>query len=185
MGGAAVERGARVNLIFRILRVLIAARFRPRVHMLEETTVRFRVWPSDLDPLMHMNNGRYLTIMDLGRADAILRSGLRRRLASHHVYPVVASEMIRFRESLPLLARFELRTRLLGWDDRSFYIHQRFTRRGRDVAVALVRVRFLRRAGGTIAAPDVAALVAPDVSRPALPDHIAEWQRAESALSAR
>ena len=28
-----------------------------------------RVWPNDLDTNAHMNNGRYLTLMDLGRFD--------------------------------------------------------------------------------------------------------------------
>ena len=36
----------------------------------------FRVWPHDLDTSLHMNNGRYWTLMDLGRADLMIRSGL-------------------------------------------------------------------------------------------------------------
>ena len=35
-----------------------------------------RVWPNDLDTNAHMNNGRYLTLMDLGRFDLMTQCGL-------------------------------------------------------------------------------------------------------------
>src|SRR5690348_4259470 len=103
-----------MNLLLRMLRVLLHARFRPRVSPLDETSVAFRVWVNDIDPLLHMNNGRYLTLMDLGRADAIIRNGIRGALRSRGWYSVVASETIRFRRSLDAFARYEMRTRLLG-----------------------------------------------------------------------
>jgi len=172
-----------MNLLLRMLRVLICARWRSRTSPLEETSVTFHVWPTDLDPLLHMNNGRYLTLMDLGRADAILRNGIRRALSEHGWYPVVASEAIRFRESLNPFARYELRTRLLGWDGRSFYYRQAFVARGRESAAALVRIRILRKSGGTVDASEVAAAILPDVERPALPEYVARWQESERAYS--
>ena len=162
---------------------MLMARHRPRVNPFEETTLRFRVWPTDIDLLMHMNNGRYLTLMDLGRTDSIIRSGVMSRMKEAGWYSVVASETIRFRESLGLWAKFELRTRLLGWDEKSFYLRQLFLLRGRVVAVAIVRIRFLRRSGGTVPAPEVAAAVIPGVLAPAMPDYVADWRKAESAFS--
>lgn len=172
-----------MNLVFRMVRVLFAARRKARTGLFDETSLRFRVWPSDIDLLMHMNNGRYLTLMDLGRADAIVRNRVHGVLKQNGWYPVVASEAIRFRESLPLFASFELRTRTLGWDDRSFYLRQLFLRRGRVVAVALVRARFLRQSGGTVPAPEVAQAIMAGVRSPVLPDYVASWQAAESSLS--
>ncbi|MGH9562494.1 MAG: acyl-CoA thioesterase, partial [Terracidiphilus sp.] len=109
-----------------MIRVLLTARYRAAVRPLEETSLAFTVWPTDVDVLIHMNNGRYLTLMDLGRADAVARSGIRKAMKSRDWYTVVASEAIRFKESLPLFERFELRTRIVGWDDRSFYVRQQF-----------------------------------------------------------
>lgn len=172
-----------MNLILRMIRVLVMARRRPPVGALEETTLTFRVWPTDVDILMHMNNGRYLTLMDLGRADASIRSGTHARMNEHGWYAVVASETIRFRESLPLLAKFELRTRMLGWDDKSLFLRQLFLVRGRVVAIGIVRIRFLRKSGGTIMATEVAAALLPGVVRPTLPDYVADWVRAEAGFS--
>lgn len=172
-----------MSLILRMLRVLLHARFRSRTSPLDETTVAFHVWLNDLDPLLHMNNGRYLTLMDLGRADAIIRSGIRRALRDHGWYSVVASEAIRFRESLNPFWRYELRTRMLGWDERSFYFRQAFVRHGRELASAVVRIRILRRSGGPIDAPEVAAAILPGVEAPPLPDYVREWQESERGYS--
>lgn len=163
--------------------MLTMARLRPRVGALDETSVAFRVWPSDLDVLLHMNNGRYLTLMDLGRVDSIIRSGVWQKIKDLGWYTVIASETIRFRESLGPFTRFELRTRMLGWDDKSFYIRQTFVRAGRIVAIAVVRVRFLRRGGGTLGSSEAAAAIVPGVTPPPLPDYVAMWQQAEAGYS--
>lgn len=172
-----------MNLIFRMLRVLLLARGRSTVGPLEETSLPFRVWPTDIDILMHMNNGRYLTLMDLGRADATIRNGIRKALDQRNWYPVVASETIRFRESLPLFERFELRTRTLGWDEKSFYLRQLFLVRGRVTAIGIVRIRFLKRSGGTLSATEVAHAILPNTVSPKLPAYIAAWRDAESGYS--
>lgn len=166
-----------------MLRVLVAARFRPRTAPLEETSLAFRVWLNDLDPLFHMNNGRYLTLLDLGRADAVIRNGIRRALEANGWYSVVASQAIRFRESLGPFARYEMRTRLLGWDRRSFFFRQAFVRGEREYATAVVRIRILAKGGGAIDAAEVAAAILPGTESPVLPDYVREWQDAERGYS--
>ncbi len=163
--------------------MLLMATQRSRIGPMDETSLTFRVWPTDIDVLMHMNNGRYLTLMDLGRVDSIIRSGIRRSLSDHRWYTVIAGETIRFRESLGVFAKFELRTRMLGWDDKSFYVRQTFVRGDRVAATAVVRVRFLRRSGGTLGAHEVADVVVPGVASPQLPDYVRLWQESEREYS--
>jgi acyl-CoA thioesterase FadM len=57
--------------------VLIATLRRGPLDLLGESVVRFRVWPGDLDFNLHMNNGRYLTLMGLGRLDLMARATAR------------------------------------------------------------------------------------------------------------
>lgn len=166
-----------------MLRVLAHARFRSRSAPLDETSVAFRVWLNDLDPLLHMNNGRYLTLLDLGRADAVIRNGIRSALGTHGWYSVVASQAIRFRESLGPFARYEMRTRLLGWDQRSFYFRQAFVRGSREHATAVVRIRILKKGGGTVDAAEVAAAILPGIEPPVLPGYVRELQEAEREYS--
>ena len=63
-----------MNLYFRLILVLVSGFFsKTRTSIMDVHAIWFRVLPNDLDSNLHMNNGRYLTIMDLGRTDALLR----------------------------------------------------------------------------------------------------------------
>ncbi len=57
-----------------------------------------------------MNNGRYLTVMDLGRLNLILRTGLWRVVMKKKLAPVLASAQIRYRLPLKPFQLFDLET---------------------------------------------------------------------------
>lgn len=139
-----------MNLYLRLLWLNIRVRFRPRLDLLDESVTPFRVWPSDLDPLMHMNNGKYLSIMDLARMDLMARSGAWAKLKKAGWYPVVAGQTISYYRSLNPWKRFEVHTQILGLDDRWSYLEQRFMSEGKLCARAIVRARFLKRSGGSV-----------------------------------
>ncbi|MGL4397002.1 MAG: acyl-CoA thioesterase, partial [Hyphomicrobium sp.] len=87
-----------MNLWFRLIWMLLTSGLRPRLHLPGGTSaVRFRVWPNDLDLMRHMNNGRYLTLMDLGRTDLMLCSGLWRVALANKWTPIASAVVIRFR----------------------------------------------------------------------------------------
>ncbi|KAG1647619.1 hypothetical protein GQR58_030448 [Nymphon striatum] len=47
----------------------------PKSEVMDETRMHLHVLPTDLDIAVHMNNGRYLTLADLGRWDMMIRNG--------------------------------------------------------------------------------------------------------------
>ena len=95
-----------MNLIFRLLKTILLYLLHPvRRGILAESVVRFRVWPNDLDTNLHMNNGRYLTLMDLGRLDLLLHNGAVPFVLRNKWYPVLAGTQIRFRRPLNLFRR--------------------------------------------------------------------------------
>jgi YbgC/YbaW family acyl-CoA thioester hydrolase len=176
-----------VNLWLRLLVLSLTARRRAGVDLLGECVTRFRVAPGDLDALGHMNNGRYLTLLDLARTDLVVRSGTHDVLRRRGWYPVVTAETIAFHRELRLGQPFTVTTRTLGWDERSVLLEQVF-RRGHDgdgevVAEAVVRALFLRRGGGRVPVDELMDAtghggVAP---RP-LPSWVAAWHRAQDDL---
>lgn len=139
-----------VNLLLRTLWLLFfGARRRAACPALGPCRTPFRVRPLDLDILGHMNNGRYLSVMDLARMDLMVRSGWWRRLRAGGIYPVLVAETIQFRRSLQARERYEIETTLPGWDQRDCFGVQRFRRGdGEIVATAVIRARFLRREPG-------------------------------------
>ncbi|MBI2082239.1 MAG: thioesterase family protein [Deltaproteobacteria bacterium] len=128
-----------MNLLFRLIKVILLSFFRPRFGTLEMGTLNFIVWPHDLDPLFHMNNGRYLTIMDLGRFDIILRTGIGRLSLKNKWMPLVGYVSIQYKKPLRFFQRYQLQTRLIAWDEKWFYLEQRFVRKGQLFARGLVK----------------------------------------------
>jgi len=164
-----------MNRWLRLLWLMLVIRRRSRVSPLGPCRTPFRVWFTDLDVFRHMNNGMYLTIMDLARLDLMLRSGFWPKIKAAGWYPVVVAETVQFRRSLNLFERFEIETRVLGWDDKAVVLEQQFWRRGEVVAHALVRARFLRLAGGTVAPAELAPVVGFDPESPPLTGYAALW----------
>ena len=142
-----------MNLWFRLIWLLLTTRFRPRLDLPGEASVLpFRVWFHDLDTSLHMNNGRYWSLMDLGRTDLMLRTGLWRAVLRNRWVPVVNAGSIRFRRELRLFRSIRLETAILCWTDQWLVIRHRILATGRDgkeivAAVALVRAALYDRAG--------------------------------------
>ncbi|HYQ46621.1 MAG TPA: thioesterase family protein [Polyangiaceae bacterium] len=166
-----------MSLLFRLLLLLLSLPFRPRCEPLGPTRKRFMVWPPDLDVLLHVNNGVYLTMLDVARVDLLLRSGVGMRLWKNGFYPVVAAETIRFRRSLQLFQRFEVETAIIGWDEKAFIIQHRFLRREELVAEAIVRSRFLKRGGGSVGSREILDVLGRSEASPELPAWIEAWNR--------
>lgn len=115
-----------MNLWFRLIYLLLAAPFRPRLGITDGVSrLRFRAWFTDLDLNGHVNNGRYWTLFDLGRTDLILRSGLFKVALKRRWAPMVAGGAIRFRRELKPLQRFVLETRLNSWAGSHIVIEHR------------------------------------------------------------
>lgn len=133
-----------------------------------------RVWPNDIDLNLHLNNARYLSIMDFGRTHLLARVRLLEHIVRSRWTPLVGAVWITYRRSLPVFARFTLESRLVCWDERWFYIEQKFTGREGLVAVGWVK-GLLRDGGGNLPPQTVLEKVAPGLVSPPMPEAIATW----------
>ena len=171
-----------MNLLFRLLKVLICTLWRPPLELLDESIVAFRVWPTDLDVNLHMNNGRYLTLMDLGRLDLIFRMGLLKHMIRQRWRPLAASATIQFRRSLGPFQKFQIRTRLVCWDERWIYFGQTFESEGRVVAQGFIRA-LLRGGSGSVPTNEILeAMGQGAIGSPPMPESVALWREAESVF---
>jgi acyl-CoA thioesterase FadM len=180
-----------MNLWVRLVLLIVALLWRPRLNPREPSLLHFRVLPTDLDTNLHMNNGRYLTIMDLGRLDLMLRSGLWRPLWRNDWAPMAGAVVIRFRRELRLFERFVLRTRIAAWSDTTAVMEQAFffadgARKGQMAACALMKAGFYDRGDRRLITVKrlIAELGVPaeaTQSPPASPD-IEAFLKAEAAL---
>ena len=177
-----------VNVIWRTLLVSLRARLglrRRRIEPTEVTRIRLTTLPTDIDVSRHMNNGRYLSLFDLGRWDLLTRSGLVDATRRNGWYPVVSSETITFRKSLQLWQRFDVETRFLGHDDRALYLEHRAVVNGEIYARAIIRARMLRRSGGTVDHDELFAAVGRPEGLPDVEPWVHEWAAASALPSTR
>ncbi|EAW82309.1 chromosome 8 open reading frame 55, partial [Homo sapiens] len=154
--------------------VLRARLLQPRVRdLLAEQRFPGRVLPSDLDLLLHMNNARYLREADFARVAHLTRCGVLGALRELRAHTVLAASCARHRRSLRLLEPFEVRTRLLGWDDRAFYLEARFVSLRDGFVCALLRFR--QHLLGTSPERVVQHLCQRRVEPPELPADLQHW----------
>lgn len=172
-----------MKLYFRLLYLIFTKSLRPRCSAFGPCNTALRVWPNDLDIFFHVNNGVYLTLMDLGRTDMMLRSGVFNVVRSKGWYPVVAAETIRFQRSLKLFQKFSIRTEVVGWDDKSIYMEQVFSSKDKQIAIAALNVRFLKKSGGKVSPADLLGLLGEQFEdQPDLPEWISTWNIATAAM---
>ena len=171
-----------MNLLIRFLWVLLRAFVgKKTTHLADPSVLHLQTWPNDLDVNGHMNNGRYLSIMDLGRIDLTVRLGFLKPIFKFGWRPVVASIMIRYRRSLNPFQSFELHTRIVSWDHKWFYMEQKFVRHKKTVAIALVKGVFVGQ-HGNVPIEHLLREIGIAQSAPPLPAAFREWQQAEKTM---
>jgi acyl-CoA thioesterase FadM len=164
--------------LLRLFGVTLRSRFRPRRSLLETSVLRLRVWPTDLDLNLHLNNARYLGLMDLGRVDVLVSGGLG-FWGQGGRQPLVAASFCRYFKPLGPFQAFELHTRLAGFDEKWCYFEQRFVAQGRLHALAVVKGLLVSQ-GRPVPTADLLVVAGQTpLQSPALPAWIREWLRAE------
>ncbi len=144
-----------------------------------DTHVSFhRCWPWDLDVFAELNNGRTLTLYDLGRLPLAQRTGLVKPLLQKKWSLTMAGTAVRYRRRIRMFESFEMRSRLLGWDHRFMYIEQAMIVRGQAAGHIVYRSAVTDRTG-IVPAPEIAEAIEPGLTSPPLPDWVAAWIAAE------
>jgi acyl-CoA thioesterase FadM len=173
-----------VNVLWRTLLVMLRARVRRRrggaLGPTDVGRIRLTTLPTDLDILRHMNNGRYLSLFDLGRYDLLIRAGLADATRERGWYAVVATETITFRKSLTLWQRFVVESRFIGHDDKALYLEQRAVVGGEVYARAIIRARMLKRTGGTVSHDELFAAVGRPEGLPDIEPWMHDWATASA-----
>lgn len=165
--------------LIRFLSGLAAARRAAPLPPLGTHVSRHVCWPWDLDPWLELNNGRTLTLYDLGRIPMAIRAGLIAVLRREGWGITVAGVSVRYRRRVRAFDRFTMLSRLIGWDERFFYMEQSVWRRGECLNHMLLRAA-ATSAAGMVPPSRVAAAMGHDGPAPALPHWVGAWIAAES-----
>jgi acyl-CoA thioesterase FadM len=164
-----------MHLLLRTLLLLLTSRRRPALEVWGQSSLPLRVLPTDIDIAMHVNNGMYFSLMDLGRFDLMVRSGVWAMMRRLGWTPVAAGETISFRKSLRLGQRYTVETRIVGLDDRAVYFEQRMVSHGEIYARAFIATRLVS-ADGPVSNEEILRQFGAPPAGLVLPEWIHEWR---------
>ena len=134
---------------FRLIRVVITKSFRPKVnfHTQGEDSINLMVLPQDIDPFMELNNGRYVTLLDLGRFGYSVNVNIKKFLKENQWSMTITGTYNNYRHRLRLFQRFQLKTRLMGYDEKWFYFFQKAVKNDKTYMASVVRFSFTSKNG--------------------------------------
>jgi acyl-CoA thioesterase FadM len=167
-------------VLVRLLWALIRSQFKRKLDLLDESALTMRVWPNDLDLNVHMNSGRYVSMMDIGRVELLGRMRLLHVVFGRRKWrPLAGAATIRYRRSLLPFQRFTVRTKIVCWDEKWLYYRQVIERRGEPCTIGYVRM-LLRGPEGNVTPAQILELAGRSgMESPPMPDEIAQWARIE------
>ncbi|WP_201632720.1 acyl-CoA thioesterase [Psychrobacter immobilis] len=122
-----------------IVSAVIANKKGRSLDLAQTSEVMVRCSLTDLDPMLEMNNGRVLTVYDIGRTDFIIRTGLGRLLLKQRWGMVVAGSTIQYRKRIRLLDIITIRTHIVGIDERWIYLEHSMWVKGKPCSSMLLR----------------------------------------------
>ena len=164
--------------ISRLLKITYQARTKPRMAFSDTSEIYFRCRPWDLDMFMEMNNGRILTLFDLGRFDLALRTGLVDILKEKRWGLAVAGSSNRYRRRVHLFDKVTMKTNVVGYDERWIYIYQSMWVKRQATSSGLLRTCVTEKGSAVDTKRVLEALNAGDW-QPEVPEWVNEWRLAE------
>ena len=117
----------------------------PKVEPSQVCTITFRCMPWDLDMFLEMNNGRVLTLYDLGRFHLSDRTGLAKVLKEKKWGFAVAGSTIRYRKRIKLFDKVTMHTQVVAYDERWSYIQQSMWVDGHPASSVLLRTAVVEK----------------------------------------
>ncbi|ETX27673.1 acyl-CoA thioesterase [Roseivivax isoporae] len=166
--------------IVRFAKEMLVHRNAPPLAVGEDHVSHHICWPWDLDPWMELNNGRTLTLYDLGRIPMAGRSGLIPVLRANGWGITVAGSTVRYRRRVRAFDRIEMRSRLVCWDARFFYMEQSMWKTSAECASHAMLRSAVTGPKGIVSPAEVVAALGLDAVSPPMPDWIAAWVAADA-----
>lgn len=172
-----------MNLWGRSIRVLLLSLVREKAELMGETETGFRVWFHDIDAFGHMNNGRYLQIMDAARTDWMRRTRVLDKILGLGCTALLGGTVIRHCKPLRPFQRYAVNTSLLTWEDRWVFLRHSFhSTKGELMAVGYSRAAICKK-GKWVAPQSIADSLCPGTNPPQMPAVVRNWLAVDDGLA--
>jgi acyl-CoA thioesterase FadM len=169
-----------MNLYLRLIWALLRAWRAPVIQAGDTIERHFTVLPNDIDVNGHMNNGRYLTILDLMLIEYFVRFGFFKVCVRNGWRPMAGGSFITYRRGLSPFQRYTVRFRTEGSNVHWNFMRFEFWAAGQLCAAGYVKGAVVGRKGLVTNAESCAQLGVAQDTR--MPEPVAHWLAGEAAL---
>jgi acyl-CoA thioesterase FadM len=164
---------------FRVAKEFLVNMNRPAIGPLDTHVSWHRCWPQDIDQYIEMNNGRILTILDLGRLGLAQRAGLLGALSRNKWGLTMAGTSVRYRKRIRPFVKFRIVSKCVGWDEKFMYLDQSIWI-GEECAVQALYRSAVTDAKGIVKPERLLAQMGMTTTAPQLPAWVQQWIDADA-----
>ena len=135
--------------LLRLIRVVVKSQFKEKLSFDNDYTdsINLIVLPQDIDPFMELNNGRYVTLLDLGRFSLGAKVNMVSFLKRNNWSLTIIGTYNEYRYRLRLFQRFILKTKIIGYDEKWFYFFQKVERNEKTHMASIVKFAYTSKKG--------------------------------------
>lgn len=171
-----------MNLYLRLLWTLVRVRFMDRLSIDQSLERQFQVLPNDLDLNGHMNNGRYMTLLDLMLIEYFARIGFLKVLIRNKWRPMSGGAVVTYRKGLKPFQQYRIRYALAASDTHWNYMRFEFlTMDGNLCAAGYMKGAAVSR-DGLVPNRHAYGEMGLEFSNHPVPDAVVHWQASEDAM---
>lgn len=136
--------------------------------------------PWDIDLWMELNNGRTLTLYDLGRIPLAHRAGLVGLLRRNRWGLTMAGVSVRYRRRIHTFEKIEMRSRLVCWDDKFMYLEQSMWKKNGECANHALYRSAITGKNGIVPPTEALKQMGLRSDPPLMPKWVAAWIAADA-----
>jgi acyl-CoA thioesterase FadM len=170
-----------MNLYLRLILTLLRGWRLPKLKLGETLERSMRVLPNDIDINGHMNNGRYMTLVDLMLVEYFIRIGFAGAIIKNGWSPMSGGSFITYRRGLKPFQSYTLRYRIDACDANWSYMRFEFIAGEKLCASGFMKGAVVSKEGFVPNATSYAAVGQPSLSHD-LPEPVKHWIVAEDTL---
>ncbi|WP_313652263.1 thioesterase family protein [Pseudomonas soli] len=169
-----------MNLYIRLLLAILRGFFKPPMALTETLQRTLRVWPNDIDINKHMNNGRYMTIVDLFMLELCLRAKILIPAFKLGWKPMLGGNLVVYKKQLSMFeqytAEFSICCLVESW---TYFQYTFFNRAGEVVVTGYSKGAWVGRKG-LVANAVIAEKLKVEPTTAPMPEAIRKWLEAEA-----
>ena len=166
--------------VFRIFYHALRARRRSKLGLWDTHVSQHICWPWDIDLWMELNNGRTLTLFDIGRVSMGERNGTNKAAKHHKFGMAMAGATVRYRKRVTMFQKLEMHTRCIGFDDKFLYMEQSMWDEAGDCCNHLLIRAALLKKRKMVPPKTFIDLLSSEEKAPELPDWAKAWIDADA-----